>query len=835
MSPGSAEQRVMQLPQLLSTLADTKDGDVRLCFVIGSGASFSSGIPTGARLVDEWLSSLFHSECPEAPDGQLQAWAETRFGIPWDRRAEVYGRVYAARFPDNASGQSALRVILKKKTPSFGYHALAQVLSKGRHDVVITTNFDNLVEDALVAHGVRSFTARSAADAAFVLQNGDKPRILKLHGDVDRETYNADSSIEKLHRHWTVPLRAIFSEYVPLFLGYGGCDPGFMEFLRKEYPPGQRHRPVWAYRVDPLASGPAGMPPGRPSTALAEEFVTKKQAWWAPIPGFDEFMLLLAPRELGIEHSGKAISAAAEQARAAYDNSLAEASKAARQSVGAGGGSWCPQLDAFVRQAEGHLLGPAAARRWQEWNEYIGAAVTHDEAIQRAREAAEWLPEDPRAAARVALLLQQAKPADPEAAEWMQRAVEVRQGFAEDSLEALGLGEMRGRWMLRAGQWAAAASQLAASVDGHTRTLGAEHTATLTIRNNLGAALQRGGRAAEAEALFRAVLEARIRILGHEHADTLSTVHNLATALQAQGKHQEAEALLRTVLEARLRILGNRHPDTLATLHNLAAALQDQGKWSEAEALFQAVLEARKHILGDEHLDTLGTRHNLAVVLHKQGKAADAEAMLREVLEARARILDADHPDILATRHNLAAALQEQGKTDKAEALFRTVAEARIRILGPDHPDTLGTLLNHAIASHQQGKTEEAEALFRTVAEAYTRILGPDDPHTLVTWHNLAVALQDGGKTDEAVALLRTARGALTRVLGSEHPDTLTTRRALAISLGRQERFGEASDELRALREPLERVLGPDHPHAVECRRLVAALDEVDGGSSPAD
>ena len=35
------------------------------------------------------------------------------------------------------------------KEPSFGYSVLAQILAGTRHNVVITTNFDNLVVDAL--------------------------------------------------------------------------------------------------------------------------------------------------------------------------------------------------------------------------------------------------------------------------------------------------------------------------------------------------------------------------------------------------------------------------------------------------------------------------------------------------------------------------------------------------------------------------------------------------------------------------------------------------------------------------------------------------------------
>ena len=38
---------------------------------------------------------------------------------------------------------------MERAEPSFGYSVLAKILAETRHRVVITTNFDNLVADAL--------------------------------------------------------------------------------------------------------------------------------------------------------------------------------------------------------------------------------------------------------------------------------------------------------------------------------------------------------------------------------------------------------------------------------------------------------------------------------------------------------------------------------------------------------------------------------------------------------------------------------------------------------------------------------------------------------------
>ena len=59
------------------------------------------------------------------------------------------------------------------------YFVLARILTQTRHNIVITTNFDNLVQDALNAIGTpRSFIAHSPDEARFIHNHSDKPRIL---------------------------------------------------------------------------------------------------------------------------------------------------------------------------------------------------------------------------------------------------------------------------------------------------------------------------------------------------------------------------------------------------------------------------------------------------------------------------------------------------------------------------------------------------------------------------------------------------------------------------------------------------------------------------------
>jgi len=129
--------------------------DLRYAFVLGAGASVQSEIQPAGVLARKWLEQLFLRHGSE--DQKIEDWATSeRLGIPglvWGRLDESYSKIYDRLFQDNpADGFAFLEQEMEGKTPSIGYSVLAEILATTQHNVVITTNFDNLVADAMAIY-----------------------------------------------------------------------------------------------------------------------------------------------------------------------------------------------------------------------------------------------------------------------------------------------------------------------------------------------------------------------------------------------------------------------------------------------------------------------------------------------------------------------------------------------------------------------------------------------------------------------------------------------------------------------------------------------------------
>lgn len=134
---------------------DKRMKDRALAFIIGSGASRPSGIKTGGELVDQWLKELHRRE--DFDNKSLEEWATSENldikDFDYTKASEFYSEIFQRRFAhDRDEGFAFLEEIMEGKEPSLGYSILAEILSHTRHKVVVTTNFDNLVADALAIH-----------------------------------------------------------------------------------------------------------------------------------------------------------------------------------------------------------------------------------------------------------------------------------------------------------------------------------------------------------------------------------------------------------------------------------------------------------------------------------------------------------------------------------------------------------------------------------------------------------------------------------------------------------------------------------------------------------
>ncbi|MBL9142798.1 MAG: tetratricopeptide repeat protein [Verrucomicrobiaceae bacterium] len=659
----------IRLKEFLQNFHDTDlyAKDRSFCFIIGSGAALSSGIPTGASLVNRWLVEMHdmddgsdkrilppHAKIEDYADAlldgekeRLKKWSEERFkGIPgftFEDRASSYGHIYQARFANDPDlGQRFLRALIHRRKPSIGFHLLARILNRTRHNVVITTNFDHLVEDAIAItenEAVQSFNHGGLAE--FVQSRPEHPAVAKIHGDILLKTFNAAGELEQLSPSWQKALRSLFQTYTPIVIGYGGNDPGFMSFLIEELKTwGKDRRCYWFVRKESRFQA-------IPSCA---ELADIRALRLVECPGFTELMLKLNeiinfdPLHVELGRRADEIAAELKEAETKALGDLAEHERAKRETLA------MEATKAFAEDlSDGRVSATkvAAGDTWREWRAHLDECFDSKKRQEILKEALAQFPGNRPIQAMAAFLDVRGQPSDDSAFERLQKL--LKESEAE---------------------------------------LGADNDETLAIMHSFAGANLYRNELERAEFLCRRTIAGRERVLSAEHPDTLSSRMNLANALHAQGKNGEAEQEYRMVVKLQERVLGSEHPHTLISRMNLAIVLKGQGKYGEAEQEFRTVVKSQERVLGSEHPRTLISRMNLAITLKGQGKYGEAEQEFRTVVKIQERVLGSEYPEVALSCYNLALCLEVQQDMREALAFILRAEQVWTKVSGPDHPYT---------------------------------------------------------------------------------------------------------------------------------------------------
>ncbi|MCP4117577.1 MAG: tetratricopeptide repeat protein [Desulfobacteraceae bacterium] len=220
----------ISLKQFLHFFCNDQRDSKKFCFILGAGASVSSGIPTGYTLACDWFNELKTDILPEK---EFEEWVAEE-NIDEKKLAEHYGQIYAKRYElDPKDGYEFLEKVMEKSDPSIGYAMLAQILTTSKSNMVITTNFDSLSEDALFIYTQKKpLVIGHESLAGFIQAHTSRPCIIKLHRDLLLAPKNKDSEINNLSDNFKKSLSQIFNFYTPLVIGYGGNDGSLMDFLK---------------------------------------------------------------------------------------------------------------------------------------------------------------------------------------------------------------------------------------------------------------------------------------------------------------------------------------------------------------------------------------------------------------------------------------------------------------------------------------------------------------------------------------------------------------------------------------------------------------------------
>jgi Domain of unknown function (DUF4062)/Tetratricopeptide repeat/NB-ARC domain len=328
------------------------------------------------------------------------------------------------------------------------------------------------------------------------------------------------------------------------------------------------------------------------------------------------------------------------------------------------------------------------------------------------------------------------------ALEVAQDVYERRRGFEEDM------------WTLKAahnlacslrlvGDFFAARSLDAETLDRQRRVLSADHPDTLLSAASLGQDMRQTGAFRDSVNLLRDTLEQYRAVLGDDVLETLSTATSLAISLRKSGEQSEAMDLTQDTFERYKRRYGNDAPDTLASALSLACDYAALGDNARSRRMAAEVETAYHSSLGGNHPYTLVAANNLVIYLRGTGELERASRLAKRTLIMMRRTLGYNHPFSLCCAINLANCLCDSEDFVQAEALERQIIRRLQKKLGRRHPDTLACESNLAVTLHFAGRDEEAEQVKARILDEFSHVLGSRHPD--------AMLLQDWQRIDRAL------------------------------------------------------------------------------------
>ena len=306
---GFPESRIISAKRLSQMMKDLSESSERFCFILGSGASVESGIPSGSTLEMQWMDCLMGKMedrgMPAMDAGETREIAGTLYAekaiehdfgeieAAWLRAkkenkpipSEYYFDIYKLRFHSNPrQGYNYLEKIMEQCDPSLGYHTLAKLLAENSlHNLVITTNFDSLVEDALFLYtDKRPLVVSHESLADYMEANIRRPIIAKVHRGLMYAPLNSPENLQELKPEWQRALSQALSIYTPIVIGYAGGDHSLMSFLEKETT-SIRGSIYWCYRGKRSRAGLPG--------ENIQSLVANHNGYFVAIDGFDALMV----------------------------------------------------------------------------------------------------------------------------------------------------------------------------------------------------------------------------------------------------------------------------------------------------------------------------------------------------------------------------------------------------------------------------------------------------------------------------------------------------------------------------------------------------------------
>jgi hypothetical protein len=274
--------------------------DAAALWLLGAGASISSGVPSAGECIWHWKRSIFLSAHPGMSDlfselslpstrSRIQQWLDAQKTYPPANAPDEYG-IYAQRcYPIAADRQTYFRQLISGKQPHVGYLLLGLVAEAGMVDSVWTTNFDGLVSRAVVK-ATRLAPIEIGLDSRNRLR---EPRtgeiqVVALHGDYRYDDLkNLPDEVAAQEALFVEELMKRLLDRDLVVVGYSGRDDSVMTTLGSAFGRPGKGRLYWCH---------AGSQEPAPAVVklIKSARACGRDAFLVPVQSFDDLMYRLA-------------------------------------------------------------------------------------------------------------------------------------------------------------------------------------------------------------------------------------------------------------------------------------------------------------------------------------------------------------------------------------------------------------------------------------------------------------------------------------------------------------------------------------------------------------
>jgi NAD-dependent SIR2 family protein deacetylase len=217
------------------------EAGTRPVLLLGAGASIKSGVPSAAgfaEMIARWAYLRDQGRSEHDQSVHRSDW------LPWLKTFSWYDSetppehqyptlVAQLLTPREARMQFFVERVRAAPRPSQGYIALADLIAKGWFRTILTTNFDDLIEQACRANPQALLTTvRSPAEAGNVSTVPRYAQLIFLHGTVEHYTdLNLTSETQHLSEEVVTALTPLLRDSPIIVMGYRGAEPSIMRDL----------------------------------------------------------------------------------------------------------------------------------------------------------------------------------------------------------------------------------------------------------------------------------------------------------------------------------------------------------------------------------------------------------------------------------------------------------------------------------------------------------------------------------------------------------------------------------------------------------------------------